>query len=170
MSFGPVQVLILVSIIPCATFLQSPGMDTGDGRMRVELDAFSGRPNLQWDLTSQEAAEFLTRFKSLCRSVERVSPTEQLGYRGLSVRKQAGEIEGYDVILIYNESVVARRAGESHNFTDIDRELERWLLKTGMARVEDGSLQRIWPEIEKALMTPQEDENGSDRGAIFMPE
>jgi len=129
-------------------------MDTGDGRMRVELDAFSGRPNLQWNLTSQEAAEFLTRFKNLCRSVGRASPTERLGYRGLSVRAQAGEIEGYDEILIYNESVVARRSGESHNFTDIDRELERWLLKTGMAWVEDGLLQRIWPEIEKSPHDP----------------
>ena len=113
------------------------------------MDAFSGRPNLQWNLTSQETAEFLTRFKNLCRSVGRVSPTEQLGYRGLSVRAQDGEIEGYDEILIYNESVVARRAGESHNFRDEDRELERWLLKTGMPWVEDGLLRLIWPEIEK---------------------
>ncbi len=73
MSFGPVPALILVSMIPCATFLQSPGMDTGDGRMRVELDAFSGRLKLRWNLTPQEAAEFLTRFKTLCRSVGSVT-------------------------------------------------------------------------------------------------
>lgn len=115
--------------------------------MQVELDAFSGRPNPYWNLTLQEARDFMSRFQSLPQYQGEGSVREGLGYRGLIVTKPGECIEGYDRILVSNELVVAENNTESRQFVDRDRQLERWLLHTGRGRLDE----TIYEAIGKLL-------------------
>ncbi|KYK28760.1 MAG: hypothetical protein AYK19_05555 [Theionarchaea archaeon DG-70-1] len=116
--------------------------------MQVELDIFSGRPNPYWDLTPQEAAEFLNLFRTLPERKVEGHIREGLGYRGFLVREKGGSIEGYDEILVSGEVVVARWDKKLRQFTDKDRMLERWLLRTGKSRLDEDLYQHIFSEIE----------------------
>lgn len=116
--------------------------------MHVELDVFSGRPNPQWELTPQEAVEFLNLFRALLEHKVEGRIREGLGYRGFIVVEKEKSIEGYDEILICNELAVARRGRESRQFADKDRKLEQWLLQTGKGRLDSSLFQQILSEIE----------------------
>lgn len=121
--------IVLVALLGCVT-------PKGDGNMQVEVDVYSGRPNPHWELTLQEAEELISRFRGLpqYQGVRRVN--EGLGYRGLIVTKPSALIEGYQEILISNGLVVARKNGQSQQFTDQNRNLEKWVLQTGKGRLD----------------------------------
>jgi hypothetical protein len=128
------------------TFLTLLGCVTptsGGGRMQVELDAFSGRPNPHWDLTSQEAKEFISRFQALPQQQGKSSFEEGLGYRGLMVTQPNEDIEGYNEIQIANGLVVAKQNSQSKQFTDHNRSLERWLFQTGKGRLDEALYKQI---------------------------
>jgi hypothetical protein len=110
---------------------------SGVGKMQVELDVFSGRPNPYWDLTSQEGRDFVSRFQTLPQYQGDGSVREGLGYRGLIVREPGKRIEGYDEIVVSNGVVVARWDSQSKQLTDKTRGLEKWLFQTGRGRLDD---------------------------------
>ncbi|NJP08080.1 MAG: hypothetical protein HC866_00235 [Leptolyngbyaceae cyanobacterium RU_5_1] len=111
--------------------------------MQVELDVFSGRPNPQWELTSQEAKEFVSRLEALPQHQGKSSVNEGLGYRGLIVTKPNENIEGYNEILISNGLVVAKQNDQSKQFTDQNRRLERWLFQTGKGQLDEALYKQI---------------------------
>lgn len=111
--------------------------------MQVELDAFSGRPNPSWLLTPQEAEDFVLRFQSLPPHWGEGSVREELGYRGLIVAEAGQKIAGYDEIVVSNGVVEAKWDSQSRQFTDQNRELERWLFQTGRDRLEDELYRQI---------------------------
>lgn len=108
-----------------------------ENKMQVELDAFSGRPNPYWTLTSSEARDFAIRFRSLPQYQGEGSVKEGLGYRGLIVTEPGQKIESYNAIVVSNGVVEARWDSQSRQFTDQNRELERWLFQTGRGRLDD---------------------------------
>ena len=109
------------------------------GRVTVEADMFSGRPNPMWRMTAQESAELRRRLAHL-----RPAPTGSvlkppvLGYRGLRIT-----VYGRRTTDLYQlrDGLVRDKAGRL--FVDDDRQLERWILKSARRRVE--------PEIETLL-------------------
>lgn len=111
--------------------------------MQVEVDVYSGRPNPQWNLTSQQAKEFVSQFQGLPQHQGEGSVKEGLGYRGLIVTKQNETIEGYNEILISNGLVVAKQNRQSKQFTDQNRRLERWLFQTGRGHLDKALYEQI---------------------------
>ncbi len=104
--------------------------------MQVELDVFSGRPNPHWNLTPQEAKEFISLLQALPQTQAQAEVKEGLGYRGLIVTDPDQTIAGYDQIVISNGVVVARRDSQLRQFPDKERRLERWLFQTGRGRLD----------------------------------
>ena len=134
--------LTLVTLLGCS--IATPG----GKKMQVEVDAFSGRPNPHWNLTPQEADEFVKLFQSLPQHKGEGSVKEGLGYRGLIVTKPGENIQGYNEILISQGLVVARRNSQSKQFTDKGRGLERWLFQTGRGRLDETLYQQIGNQIK----------------------
>jgi len=122
--------LPLAAAVSCRTTVAAPEGVT----MRVELDVFSGRPNPVWDLTAAQAEELLTRLQSLPTGDGTVR--DGLGYRGIIVTANGGQILGFDRIVISGGVVLGERAGGERRFRDANRELERWLFRTAEGRLE----------------------------------
>ncbi|MBD1843927.1 hypothetical protein H6F89_11055 [Cyanobacteria bacterium FACHB-63] len=116
---------------------------SGGGKMQVEVDVFSGRPNPEWTLAPQEANEFVRLFRALPRYSGEASVKEGLGYRGLRITKPGETIEGYSEIEISNGLVVARQNSQFNQFADRDRSLERWAFQTGKGRLDETLYQQI---------------------------
>ena len=115
--------------------------------LQVELDAFSGLPNPRWNLTEEQTAGFLTRFRALRTARDVPSTGGGLGYRGFVVRPNTGTVNGYDEIRLYHGTVRARRGDRVETFSDSDRGLERWLLDSARGHVDESILKYIRDEI-----------------------
>ncbi len=122
--------LLVVAIWGCSTTA------IGDVPMQVELDVFSGRPNPHWNLTPQEANEFISLLQALPQTPTQALVKEGLGYRGLIVTDPDQTIAGYDRIVISNGVVLAQRNSQLRQFPDRERRLERWLFQTGRGRLD----------------------------------
>ena len=90
----------------------------------AELDIYSGRPNPTWMLLSTEALQLKNAISHLTGAVSKPQP-EQLGYRGLIVKLDNGE-----VLKVFDGHVWKVSDGKTTHFLDHERSLERWLLKT----------------------------------------
>jgi len=121
---------------------------SGDVNMQVELDIFSGRPNPQWTLASEENEEFFRQFQALPESTAGKLEIPGLGYRGFRVTAVEDMVEGCSEILVFRENVVATCDGKSRHFTDRDQILEQWLVQTSKGHVEDDIYQLIVSEVE----------------------
>jgi len=115
--------------------------------LQIELDAFSGRPNPRWELTGAQAAEFLTLLRALPPAQGRHLTAEGLGYRGFVVSANDGQVNGYDDIRVYRGTVLSRRGDRAETFSDPERILERWLLRSARGHVDEPVLQYIQSEI-----------------------
>ncbi len=124
-SCGPS--LLLSSPTP-QTSTTSQGDEAIAPRIEVELDIFSGNPNPAWTLSDADSAHFLEKLALLPAA----SPAEfatNLGYRGFIVRR-ANATES-SVVRIQRGRVHVLRAGKDLYYSDPQRDLERWLLRTG---------------------------------------
>jgi hypothetical protein len=90
--------------------------------MRVELDAFSGRPNPTWDLAPDEAAEFSRLISGLPPSLRSVDEGN-LGYRGFVVRALG---DSPREIRVHNGVVRIAEGGHVREGEDTHR-VESWL-------------------------------------------
>jgi len=113
--------------------------------MRIELDAFSGRPNPTWSLNDEQARGFLDQFKALKTSDSKSALYDGLGYRGFKV---AG-FQDYDGVTVWNEIVEATRGGKRHRWLDKDRVLENYLLKTSKGHIDENLFRVIASAVEK---------------------
>lgn len=116
--------------------------------MQVELDVFSGRPNPQWALTSQEADQFIKLLQALPQHQGEASTPEGLGYRGLIVTQPGETIDGYSQISIANSIVTVEHNGELEQLADKDRALEQWLFQTGKDELDATLYQQIGAQIK----------------------
>jgi hypothetical protein len=113
--------------------------------MRIELNAFSGRPNPTWSLNDEEAREFLARFQTLKTSDSKRTPYDGLGYRGFKV---AG-FQEYDEVTVWGEIVEASRGGKRYRWLDEGRGLEKFLLKTSKGHIDEDLYRVIASAIEQ---------------------
>jgi hypothetical protein len=122
--------------------------EIGDTQMQVELDVFSGRPNPQWNLTTEERAELNRLLQALPEAKTEKPLLPGLGYRGFIVTALEDKATGCSEIVIFKKYVSAKCNGKLLQFTDKDRTLERWLLQTGRSHLEDSFYQQINSAIE----------------------
>jgi hypothetical protein len=115
--------------------------------LEIELDAFSGRPNPRWELTGEQAAEFLTRLRALRPTLRSHFEEGGLGYRGFIVRAKGEPLGGFDEVRLYRGTVLARYGGRTDTFSDAERILERWLLNSARGHVDGSVLQYVQGEI-----------------------
>lgn len=113
-------------------------------RTEVELDIFSGMPNPTWLLTTADAERLAERIAALPR-ISASQHSGKLGYRGLVVRVT----DGAETRLIRVQSGSVH-IGEGETFIharDDGRELERWLIETGMPRLTDTVIEIVEREV-----------------------
>jgi hypothetical protein len=103
-------------------------------RVDVELDIFSGMPNPTWTLTNDEAESFVKQLSALPQTSAR-EVTGNLGYRGFIVSMTEGTDER--VIRVQNGAVHVCKGKTTVYADDTGRKLERWLLDTGKAHLND---------------------------------
>jgi len=119
----------------------------------VTLNIFSGRPNPRWDLTGDQANEFVERL-SRAESPTADSPPgalRGLGYRGFEVR----QLDHPTAIHVHGG--VVGTPGAAPNNVDRKRELERFLLGTmqgAQTRALEAVSDPVREAIEKDLDTP----------------
>jgi hypothetical protein len=105
--------------------------------MTAELDVFSGRPNPQWQLTSDEWVELRRRIGALPAAAESATRSG-LGYRGIVITPRGDEKLGFTSLLVSSGVIVASDTrGNKRTLEDSGRSLELWLL--GLARTRLGS-------------------------------
>ena len=117
--------------------------------LQIELDAFSGRPNPRWELTGAQAAEFPTLLRALPPAQGSHFTAEGLGYRGFVVSANEGLVNGYDDMRLYRGTVLSRSGDRAETFSDPERILERWLLRSARGHVAESVLRYIQSEIER---------------------
>jgi hypothetical protein len=120
--------------------------------MNVELNIFSGMPNPEWNLSTNQVSELLTKISSL-NFTERSPVDKGLGYNGFTIlrtEKSADSqwpkrIEVKDgIIYVYYDD--ARYA----HLIDPERTIELWLLNTAPNSVSSMLLKKIENDIKGA--------------------
>lgn len=96
---------------------------SAEGPVTVELDVFSGRPNPEWQLTGEEAAELRRRLSDL-PPADVKPPPPRLGYRGFNVAG-AGRIS--DEVGIADGFVFSDRWSDRSAAYHDARQAELWL-------------------------------------------
>ncbi|SHE67960.1 hypothetical protein [Streptoalloteichus hindustanus] len=99
--------------------------------MRVELDAFSGRPNPVWEATAPESAELLSLLRRLRTSADPVEPPG-LGYRGFLLAGLGAPVRGLPPSLRVGAGVVQAADAPGSAFRD-DQGLEALLVAQATA-------------------------------------
>ncbi len=114
--------------------------------VNVELDIYSGRPNPAWRLPPPEAAAFVERLAALAEAAPGGAELP-LGYRGFVVRvAQGGEASE---LRVRGGLVRLDRAGRVAWYADPGRAMERLLLASGRAQLDDELYRMVLDEAAK---------------------
>ena len=120
--------------------------------MNVELNIFSGNPNPEWNLSTNQVSELLTKISSL-NYTERSPVDKGLGYNGFTIlrtEKSADSqwpkgIEVKDgIIYVYYDN------DRYAHLIDPERTIELWLLNTAPNSVSNMLLKKIENDIKGA--------------------
>jgi hypothetical protein len=93
--------------------------------MRVEIDAFSGRPNPSWELSPDEAAELARRLADL-PNANAPAPAPGLGYRGFVITNPEGSHGLPDLLRIHDGAVAIVQGASTQHYHDVHG-VESWL-------------------------------------------
>jgi hypothetical protein len=96
--------------------------------LTVELDIFSGMPNPTWTVAGHAAHQLLDTIAALRLTPPRTLRT-QLGYRGFVVRLP--DDDGERVMRVQAGTVEISSGPSVEYFSDVERKLERDLLRSG---------------------------------------
>ena len=106
--------------------------------LRVEIDAYSGRPNPNFDLPPLDAQELAKLLRDLPHA-KGTPPESGLGYRGFVISNDAGVLSGLPRrVRVFAGRVIAEHGAHADVYDDI-RSAEDWL-KQRAARAGYGSL------------------------------
>jgi hypothetical protein len=94
----------------------------------IELDAFSGRPNPRWRLTSTEQRTLQDKLSDLPATMRTRVPAGQLGYRGFYIHDQKVRIQ------IAADLIVVSRADSAHRIFEDRHGAEQFLLTLAKQR------------------------------------
>jgi hypothetical protein len=124
-----------------------------DGRYRVVVDVFSGRPNPEWTVSGRQAEEIGERVSAAPLSEARLGGAvkARLGYRGVML---LGEEEGGSAFLRLASGVIESAVGP--DLMDTGSEIERWLLDTAPESIQADP---AWPVVRAGAMNSK---NGLD--------
>ena len=139
-------VFILWTIPSCKRPRQLPAQEV---LLQIELDAFSGQPNPRWELTKEQAVEFLRQFRALRAAPAGHSGGQGLGYRGFIVTSKGRLLNGYENVRLYRGYVFAQRGDPVETFHDQERRLEHWLLDSARGHVPESVLPFVQEQIER---------------------
>ena len=120
----------LVCALPLAACAPGAAVPVGE-RVRVELDAFSGRPNPGWELVPAEIAELRRRLRGLPEVGEAPASPDGLGYRGFLLRSPPDAPSPFARVVEGLVRVGADR--ESPVYRDV-HDLEGWLREQARMR------------------------------------
>ncbi len=123
-------VCLAVGLVGCAA-PGPPAQPSSRPVVRVELLAYSGRENPQWELTSAEVDELTSRVATLSPGPAPPEPPG-LGYGGFRITVSGPPAALADTIVVYHGFRLGS-PGDGATRKD-DRGLEQWLLSLGRAR------------------------------------
>jgi len=103
----------------------------------VTLDLFSGRPNPEWSLSTDDARSLVDALRHLPISTDKPPTPPGLGYRGLVVRI-SGDQGDAEYRLFAGMAVSANR-----RLIDDGRALERGLLQSATTEIDPGLLKQL---------------------------
>jgi hypothetical protein len=109
-------------------YAKAEGDSLMSARVHVELDIFSGNPNLVWILSEADGVLFLKKLAMLPQASAK-ELHDDLGYRGFIV-EVINETED-SLIRIQNGTVQLSQNDNNVYYSDQNRHLERWLLNSG---------------------------------------
>jgi hypothetical protein len=115
-------------------------------RVEVELDIFSGNPNPTWILAPEEGVLFLQRLTALPPSPAKDLSTH-LGYRGFVIQVVQGTEQR--LVHIQNGTVQILVNNTKVNYSDRNRDLERWLLNSGKPALKSDLFKMVENELPK---------------------
>ncbi len=106
----------------------TPGTASPTGPVRVVLGIYSGRPDPAWTLTDEQAAALDRALARLPRAVGE-PPSGGLGYHGFTIIRAAG------TLVAYHGAIAAPGNGPRALLSDPARNVERFLLETGVTHL-----------------------------------
>jgi hypothetical protein len=109
------------------------------GNLKIELDAFSGRPNPTWKLNTDEETRLEQMAMNLPTREDATELATGLGYRGIIIRG----CKYFDEIIV---SMGVVQAGD-YQWSDIDKKVELFLLNTSKPHIESGVYEMIISQI-----------------------
>lgn len=118
----------------------------------VTLQIYSGRVNPEWNLTDKQANELLALLDNLSESQPSIFPSH-LGYTGFRVAWDENGTKAKREIVAYRGQILYRNDNSKKYFTDPERRLEKFLLKTGDSTLDAQHAKRIEQEIESPPKT-----------------
>jgi hypothetical protein len=115
--------------------------------MRVWLNIFSGRPNPSWELSDEQAGALLEQVDRLTQATtsKPSGVLGGLGYRGFLVERSATAPEG--ALSLYVHEGIVDRGQTQVNAVDGDQTVERSLLESGRAVVDEALYQYVADEM-----------------------
>ncbi|HEX9961766.1 MAG TPA: hypothetical protein VGB00_12575 [Pyrinomonadaceae bacterium] len=116
-------------------------------KAKVTLQVFSGRENPSWSLSEKQIGELLALLKDLPKA-EPSDFQDGLGYRGFQVVLTENTTEKTHEIVVYKGRIFYKTVEADAYFTDRNRRLEMFLLKSGDSYLEDNLSKSIEDEIE----------------------
>ena len=135
-------------------YAKAEGDSLMSARVHVELDIFSGNPNLVWILSEADGVLFLKKLAMLPQASAK-ELHDDLGYRGFIV-EVINETED-SLIRIQNGTVQLSQNDNNVYYSDQNRHLERWLLNSGKPTLRSDLfkiVERDFPENSTNLSYP----------------
>lgn len=115
----------------------------------VTLQIYSGRENPKWTLTDRQVNELLALLDNLSKS-QPVALNDGLGYTGFRVVLDEKGTKTKREIVAYRGQILYRKDNSKEYFTDSERSLEKFLLKTGDSTLGVPRTKRIEQDIRSA--------------------
>lgn len=116
-------------------------------KAKVTLQVYSGRENPSWSLSEKQIDELLALLDNLPKAEPR-DFQDGLGYSGFQVVLTENTTEKTHEIVAHKGHIFYKTAEADAYFTDRDRRLEIFLLKSGDSYLEDNLSKSIKDEIE----------------------
>lgn len=114
---------------------------------KVTLQIFSGRENPSWSLSEKQIDELL----ALLNDLPKAKPgdfQDGLGYQGFRVVLTENATKKTREVVVNKGQILYKAAEADAYFTDRDRRLEKFLLKSGDSHLDDKLSKSIEDEIE----------------------
>ena len=118
-------------------------------RATVTLQIYSGRENPKWNLTGKQVNELLALLDNLSKS-QPIIFNGGLGYTGFRVALDKNGTKTKREIIAYRGQILYRKDNSKEYFTDSERSLEKFLLKTGDSTPGVKRTKRIEDEINSS--------------------